>query len=173
MSLRIKSANTMVLGDKTYIMMEPEKYSDIQAFKKVAAEMKPDKAYTVDIKQYRSSRSLNANNYAWKIITELANVLRYSKEDVYIDMLKKYGQSEIISVLSDIGVTGYLKYFEEAGGSELNGKAFTHYKVYKGSSEFDTYEMSVLIDGIVQEAKAQGIETLTPEELSRLKEDWG
>lgn len=32
--------------------------------------------------------------------------------------------------------------------------------------------MSIFLDGVVQEAKELGIETLTPQELSRLKEEW-
>ena len=65
-----------------------------------------------------------------------------------------------------------VKYCEEAGTSVLNGKEFTHVKVYKGSSEFDKREMSILIDGIVDEAKTLGIETLTSAELERMKLDW-
>jgi hypothetical protein len=88
-------------------------------------------------------------------------------------MLKRYGQSEIFSVLSHIPFGEYVKYFEEAGESTLNGKQFTHYKVYKGSSEFDAREMSILIDGIVSEAKNLGIQTETPNEIARLKSMWG
>lgn len=36
----------------------------------------------------------------------------------------------------------------------------------------DTKQMSILIDGIVQEAKQLDIETLPPAELTRLKEGW-
>ena len=54
----------------------------------------------------------------------------------------------------------------------LNGKTFKHYKVYMGSSEMDTKQMSILIDGIVQEAKQLDIETMKPAELSKLKEEW-
>ena len=87
-------------------------------------------------------------------------------------MLKRYGQGEMVSVRSDIDVTGLFKYFEERGTSSLNGKEFTHYMVYRGSSEYDTREMSVLIDGVVSECKDLDIETLTPVELMRLKENW-
>ena len=38
----------------------------------------------------------------------------------------------------------------------------------KGSSEYDTKEMSHLIDGLVSECKEMGIETLPPEELERM-----
>lgn len=125
-----------------------------------------------ELKEYKEKRSLNANNYAWKLITEIANVMRLSKEEVYVEMLKVYGQSQMVSVLADIDVSKYFKYYSEAGESILNGKKFKHYKVYMGSSEMDTRQMSILIDGIVNEAKALDIETLTPNEISRLKEGW-
>lgn len=131
-----------------------------------------DKDVNIDIKQYRQKRSLNANNYAWELITKIADKMLLGKEEVYLRMLKEYGQSEMISVLSHIDISPYLKYYEEAGTSTLNGKEFTHYKVYKGSSEFDTKEMSVFIEGIVQEAKSLGIETMTPNEIANLESAW-
>ncbi len=133
---------------------------------------KQDKSKQYEVKEHREKRSLNANNYAWKLITEIANVMRLSKEEVYIEMLKLYGQSEMVSVLADIDVSKYFKYYSEVGESILNGKKFKHYKVYMGSSEMDTKQMSILIDGIVQEAKQLDIEAMTPEQLSRLKEEW-
>lgn len=135
--------------------------------------LEQDKEKQYEIKEYKEKRSLNSNNYAWKLITEIANVMRLSKEEVYLEMLKAYGQSQMVSVLAEIDVSKYFKYYSEAGESILNGKKFKHYKVYMGSSEMDTRQMSILIDGIVQEAKQLGIETLTPAEISRLKEEWG
>ena len=38
---------------------------------------------------------------------------------------------------------------------------------------FRSKEMSILIDGTVQEAKDLGIETMTPDELDRIKQEWG
>ena len=125
------------------------------------------------IDKYREKRSLNANNYAWKIMTEIGNVVRASKDEVYLEMLKRYGQSEIISVLAHIPIGEYVKYCEEAGESTLNGKLFKHYKVYKGSSEFDSREMSIFLDGVVSEAKEMGIQTMTPDEIAKLKSLWG
>lgn len=122
-----------------------------------------------EIKEYRQKRSLNANAYCWALIGEIADVLRKSKEDVYLAMLRDYGQSEIISVRSDININGYFKYYEKFGTGTVNGKEFTHYKVYKGSSEFDTREMSIFIDGVIQEAQALDIQTLTPTQIAELK----
>lgn len=128
---------------------------------------------SIKIDKYREKRSLNANSYAWALLTEIGNVLRQSKEDVYFAMLKEYGQSELISVKAHIPIGEYVKYCEEAGESTLNGKLFKHYKVYKGSSDFDKREMAIFIDGIVQEAKALDIDTRTPDEIAKLKSLWG
>lgn len=132
-----------------------------------------DKNKKFEIKEYHKKRSLNANAYAWALIGKIADVLRSSKDEIYLEMLKKYGQSEIVSVLSDINVTGYFKYFEEIATVQLQGKNFTHYKVFKGSSEYDSREMAVLIDGIISEAKELGIETLPNDEIERIKKLWG
>lgn len=131
-----------------------------------------DKDKIFEIKEHKEKRSLNANNYAWKLITEIGNRLLKSKEEVYLQMLKDYGQSEIVSIFSSINPIGYFKYYEEVGTSVLNGKKFTHYKIFKGTSEYNTKEMSIFIDGVVQEAKQLDIETKTPEELDRLKRLW-
>ena len=130
-----------------------------------------DKEKRYEIKEYREKRSLNANSYAWKLITELGNVLRKSKEEVYLQMLKDYGQSEVVSMLSSINPNGYFKYYEKFGTGIVNDKEFTHYKIFKGSSEFDSREMSIFIDGIVQDCKEVGIQTLDEIELERLLND--
>lgn len=121
-----------------------------------------------EIKEYKEKRSLNSNAYAWKLITEIGNVVRKSKEEVYLQMLKDYGQSEIVSMLSSISPVGYFKYYEKFGTGTINNKDFTHYKIYKGSSEFDSKEMSIFIDGIVQEAKQLNIQTLEDIEIEEL-----
>lgn len=131
-----------------------------------------DRDKVFEIKEHKEKRSLTANAYAWSLIGKIADALRTSKEETYLTMLKRYGQSEIVSVLSSIDVTGYFKYFEAVGKATLQGKEFTHYKIFKGSSEYDSREMAILIDGIISEAKDLDIETLPPREIERLKEMW-
>lgn len=133
-------------------------------------EQAKDKQF--ELKEYKEKRSLNANNYYWNLVTELGNVLKMDKEDLHFLLLQKYGQSEMISVVADVDMKNYLKYYTEAGESNLNGKTFKHYKVYKGSSEMDSKEMSILINGLVEECHIQGIETKTPAEINSLLERW-
>ena len=131
-----------------------------------------DRERLFEIKEHREKRSLNANAYAWALIGKIADAMRISKDECYLLMLKRYGQHELVSVLSEVNMAGYFKYYEEAGSSILHGKGFTHYRLFKGSSEYDTREMAILIDGIVSEAQELGIETLPPDELKRLTEKW-
>lgn len=133
---------------------------------------KQDKNKLYEVKEVKKKRSLNANNYFWEMTTQLANVLRKSKEELYFELLQRYGQSEMVSVIANVDVKPYFKYYTEAGQSVLNGKLFKHYKVYKGSSEMDTREMSILIDGLVSECEEQGIETKSKAEIDSLLEEW-
>lgn len=126
-----------------------------------------------EIERKRKKRSTDANAFCWKLCTEIANVLRTDKDSIYIDMLKKYGQSDLVSVLASVDVRGYFKYYDEFGRGSVNGKDFIHYRVYKGSSEYDTREMSILIDGIIDEAKALDIEVISEREKSLLLQEWG
>ena len=51
-----------------------------------------------------------------------------------------------------------------------DGVSYRTYVLLKGSSNYDSAEMSHLLDGLISECKAAGIETATPEELERMKQ---
>lgn len=127
-----------------------------------------DKEKIFEIKEYKHKRSLSQNAYAWKLINQLGNKMGLSKEDMYMQMLKAYGQSEIVSMISTINPKGYFKYYEVLGTGLVNNKEFTHYRIYKGSSEYDTLEMKYLLDGIIHECENMGIPTLTEDEIERM-----
>lgn len=133
-------------------------------------EQNKDKQY--EVKEYSEKRGMKANRYYWELVNQLANALRISKEELHLLLLQRYGQSEMVSVLATIDVKYYFKYYLEAGESILNGKTFKHYKVYKGSSQMDRKEMSILIDGLVSECQEVGIETKSQKEIDSLLESW-
>ena len=167
---RIVGANIDFKSGKPNISFEINERND---FELLVDELKDCEKLSIEVKQYRAKRSLNANAYAWLLIGKIADVLRAGKDEIYFKLLKRYGQSELISVLSHIPIEHYVKYYEEAGESELNGKMFTHYRVFKGSSEFDSREMSIFIDGVVSEAKNLDIQTETPSQIAEMKSRWG
>ena len=134
----------------------------------------------VDVKigKHREKRSLNANAYCLKLCTEIANVLTktgavVTKDDIYRQSLFSYGQSDIVTLRSDIDPARHFDYFIEKGKGTINEKEYTHYLAAVGSHLYNTEEMSILIDGIVAEAEALGISTMTPNELEQMKGRWG
>ena len=46
------------------------------------------------------------------------------------------------------------------------------YRIIRGTHTYDTKEMSALIDGVVQECKDMGIETMTPDQIKRMEAAW-
>ena len=133
-----------------------------------------DEKLAVKIDKHRNRRSVNANAYAWVLINKIAEKMHMSKDYVYQLMLKRYGQGTVISVLTEKlpDVQRELDYWEIHGYGKVNGREFTHIRFWVGSSKYNTKEMSVFIDGIVDEAREQGIETMTPDELSKMVGEW-
>ncbi len=127
-----------------------------------------DTIWDIKIEKHRNKRSLDANAYSWVLQTEIANVLRISKEEVHFDMLKNYGQRDYMSMLANIDINDYYTYYEEVGSFKQNGNEFKSYMIYKGTHTYDSREMSIFIDGVVQEARNLGIETLEDKKINEL-----
>jgi len=130
----------------------------------------------VEIKKHRERRSLNANSYLWALVGKIAEAIHppLPKEEVYMTMLKRYGQGGVVSI-QDCFVKKFKrshKYHEEIGNATLNGKQFTHFHFWVGSSEYDTAEMALLLDGIAADAKELDIEILPPDEIARMESAW-
>ena len=124
--------------------------------------------------KHRNKRSLDSNAYCWVILQKIAEVLHQDKWNVYLEMLGKYGVFTHIIVKSNVvdKVKEEWRTVKELGEVNVNGVTGIQLQCYFGSSTYNTKEMSVLIDGIVYEAKELGIETLPPDELERMKIEW-
>ena len=133
-----------------------------------------DEDVEVTIKKYSDDRTLKSNKYLWVLMNKIGNVLRESKEDIYLDMLKQYGQGGAVSVDErfDANFRRTYKYHEYLGESELNGRVFKHYRFWVGSSDYNKEEFSILLDGVINEAKNLGIETKSKEEIQSLLKEF-
>ncbi len=169
MELQFDRAKWTADGEGTWLCIRA--CEDRRKVIEAAAKIR-DRKYVAKITEYRKRRSLDANAYCWALIGKIADSLRTGKDEAYLEVLRRYGQREIVSVQEGINPKGYFKYYDVEGYGEVKGKKFVHYRVYKGSSEYDSREMAILIDGIISEAKEMGIETATPEELARMKREW-
>ena len=132
-----------------------------------------DETKEYEVKEYKHKRSLNANAYYWVLVNKIADALNQSKEFIHLCMLKQYGQRYVLCVHYDTPIENLVKYYEQDGVRKQGDRLFKTYNVYLPSSEMNTYEMSKLIDGTVEEAQSMGIETMTPDEIAHLKAMWG
>jgi hypothetical protein len=143
-----------------------------------------DGEYEFEIKKRHRRRSLNANNYSWKLTDALAEKLlvagvKLSKDEMHAEMIFRYGQvliddndeQVIISTAQNVDVSKVFPYAKQIGTGTVNGKDFVHYRIYRGSHTYNTKEMSLFIKGIVEECKEQGINTDTPEIQALLEEN--
>ena len=128
-----------------------------------------DKEKQYELREYHKRKTLSQNAYAWVLINEIANKINKSKEQVYLQMLKDYGQRTEILLKADVKVKTYFKYYEAINKIKKDDIEFIEYYLYKGSSQFDSKEMSIFIDGIVEEAKQLGIQTMTPNEIRKME----
>ena len=149
------------IQSKGYITLEVNERNNLYSdeFEKLLNREK----LSIEIKQFRRKRSTDANACCWGLCTRIAEVINSSKDEVYLSMLKRYGQSILTPIRSDININGFFKYYDEEG----KRGDYTYYKLYKGSSEYDTKEMSILLDGICSECKLLGIPT--PDEIEKQK----
>lgn len=137
-----------------------------------------NKNLDVVAKPHREKRSLNANAYFHVLSGKIAEKLGTSLTHEKNRMIREYGQYEVIDgmiptltakekyedkMLDIEGV--HLKVVERPGGT-------VKMAVMRGSHTYNTAEMSRLIDATVEEAKELGIETITPDQLERMKASW-
>lgn len=125
------------------------------------------------MKPAKNARSLSANALLWAICGDIAagTTPPMKKDDVYIQLLRDYGVSDYVSIRAGIDPAKYFKYYDKAGEGEIGGKKFIHYRVYAGSSEYDSAEMSRLIDGALEDARQMGLPPrFTEAEIAAAKE---
>lgn len=132
----------------------------------------------VELRKKSKRRSLDANAYAWVLIGKIAGAVGLSKDEVYRRAIKHVGGSyDIVCIRKDAADALMTRWAKKGLGwqsekvpSKVDG--CVNLMLYYGSSTYDTRQMSQLIDVIVEECKALGIETKTPRELALLKEEW-
>lgn len=137
-----------------------------------------------DLKKYSEKRSLSANAYFWKLCDLIAKAIGSDKDTVYLLMLRDAGvfdyyelpveASELIKAHyryseEDYRYKRYLVHPATDEGQEIE---FVALKCYKGSHEYDSKQMSELINQTVYVANELGIDTLTKEEIDNLVNRW-
>ena len=146
--------------------------------------MAADKEALFDLSEHKAKRSLSQNSYYWALLGRVAQKTRISSNVIHNQNLRDLGlvlriNGELIPVyLPDTdeaekmaieAETYHLKPTSQTKEGK-DGKLYRCYVMLRGSASFNTEEMTALLDLMIQEAKAQDIETMTPAELERLRE---
>ena len=142
-------------------------------------ELKTAEKLTIKIGRFKKKRSLDANAYCWTLISHLAERLNIPKTDIYRNAIKEIGGNSDTVCVQDKAVQSLCDGWQHNGigwqtdtfPSKIDG--CTNVVLYYGSSTYDTAQMSRLINIIVEECKAQGIETKSKEEVDSLLGQWG
>lgn len=155
---------------------------EVDALPKVDTISKKDLRITAV--QWREKRSLNANAYAHMLIDKIADVVGSSSTEVKNKLLSEWGQLDI----NDDGKIQTVIIRDDVPWEKLewihlkpttstrvldDKRLYRVYYVVRGSHTYDSKEMSRFIDGVVQEAKDLGIETMTERDLVAIKAAWG
>jgi hypothetical protein len=173
---KIVGANIDFKTNKPILMLEVNERRD---FEVLVDELKDKEKLSIEVKPYREKRSLDANAYFFVLADKLAERLNLTKEEVYRNAIRDIGGVSETVCVKDEAVDRLCEGWRKNGigwqtdtfPSKLNG--CTNVVLYYGSSTYDKAQMTRLIDHIVQDCKAVGIETRTPDDLANLLYLWG
>lgn len=134
----------------------------------------------VEIVKYRKPRSKDANAYFHVLVNKIAEHQNLGDDEVKKSLVLDYGALAKDGDGATIGfklpvsvdVSSIYPYAKVFDTRTENGEEFNCYLVYKRTHDLDSKEMARLIDGAIYEAQNLGIETDTPEQIARYKEEW-
>lgn len=145
--------------------------------------IKDGKFVHVEISVPRAKRSLSANAYCWVLCQRIAEEMSKGsrlmrKEEVYRRSIQELFEPKIMSIpnedVKDWKETwqsrGIGWICEDLGEATIYGH--TRLGFYNGSSRFDTKQMARLIDGLVQDAEALGIDVMNEQDRDNLLMQW-
>lgn len=143
------------------------------------AEKHKDTECDITIEKHRDKRSLTANGYLWELCGKIADKLSddggaiFTKEDVYRNAVREVGAYNDIYI--NIGaVDAFRKVWQKRGIAwfcetvDGAGADMVQLRCYEGSSSYNSKQMSRIIDYIVQDCDALGIDHRTPNEINNL-----
>lgn len=143
------------------------------------ANLDEDGDFELSIGKVKRQRSNDANRYFWELVGKLSEKVNVPPEDIYRTYIKDVGGNYEVLPIRDDAVETWLKNWrnrgigwqcEIIGESKLRG--YTNVICYYGSSTYNSKQFSRLIELCIADCKAQGIETMTPAELSAMMENY-
>lgn len=152
----------------------------------ICDSFKPGKEYEMEVRVQRKKRSKNANDLLWEMCTRIAEKIStkdcvVDKDEIYRRYIRNVGVFEdvdvaatadkaekLMEVWSKNGTGWVSEKVDFIPGKEIPGAVKV--RLYYGSSTYDTKEMGRLLDAVLQDAKALGIDTLSEADRALLEQ---
>lgn len=132
-------------------------------------DLDPSKRYEVNLKEYKSKRSLEQNRYLWLLITEIAKIENggIANQDniteTYTNLLEMANAKFTFLLLPNEAINEFKKRFRAIrvnGTVTIKGVEYTQIQAFYGSSTMNTKEMSQLIDVTLDYAYQVGVKDI-------------
>lgn len=143
-----------------------------------------DKKQLFDLEPHKEKRRLTQNAYYWKLLELIAIKTHISKAELHninlrhLGLIERVGNNPVYVMLEDTekvekqtlqAETYHLAPRRETKQGK-DGKTYRYYVMLRGSSDYNVQEFSALVDMAIQDAKEQGIEVLSKDELEHIRE---
>ena len=146
----------------------------------IVEELKNENKLNIELKKYCKHRSLDANKYFWKLLQEVCDYKDIDTIEDYKRRVKELGifkQFKIMiqdvktfeKIWTDRGIAWFCEIVDT---TYIGDTEFKIINAYYGSSSYNSKQMSRLIDNLVQDCKAVGIETKPQAEIDSLLKQW-
>jgi len=154
-------------------------HSDSKSNAKNIADRAKDLDLTLSLEKYTNKRSIDANSYFWLLTGRLAAVLNISMEEIYREYIKSIGDNfEIVPIRDDAkerwtknwNAKGIGWICEDLGTGKIPG--YSNIICFFGSSTYDSHQMYRLTEMVIHDCKEQGIETLPPDKVELMMNEW-
>lgn len=126
---------------------------------------------------YKEKRSNKANKYFWELLGQLCLEMGLDTIEEYKKRVRQLGvfryweiDKDNVATFNKMWSDNGIAWFTDVVDIAENGKIGIN--AYYGSSSYNTKQMAKLIDGVVQDCKAIGIETESPENIKSLLENY-
>lgn len=146
----------------------------------IVEQLKNENKLNIEMKKWYKKRSLDENAYCWVLCNNIANELSKNgittKEEIYRDAILQVGSFEPF-IVQEKTFEKFKRIWEKQGLGFLVQEVSRQDKCvkvncYYGSSTYDSKEMSLLIEILIQLAKSLNLETKSQSEINSLLESW-
>lgn len=172
MKAEFKGKDLNIFGNMLQIKLP---LSELSSLTSINDDRNAEKVYAMEIKRKSKKRSLDANAFLWSVLADMADKLHTTKDELYLEMLSRYGVFTYVIVKPSVveRVKHEWRTVRELGEVTVNGQTGIQLQCYFGSSTYNSKEFSVLLNGVLDEAREMGLEYISEADKNLMLQEWG